>query len=54
MDLKCLSQAHFKFDKKEKKWHNVPKIFSSGETNDEEQVFMLEGPCPAHKIDEEL
>ena len=49
MDLKSFSQEHFKFDKKEKKWHKTSK-----EKADEEQALILEGPGLDPKIDKVL
>ena len=53
-DLKCLSQAHFKYDKKEKTWHKTSKVYSALEKADEEQILMLEGPGLDSKVDKVL
>ena len=41
--MKCLSQTHFKFNKKEKKWHTAPKVYTVVEKADEEDAVMQEG-----------
>ena len=54
LDLKCLSQAHFKFDKKEKKWHKTSKVYYVVEKAEEEQVFILERPGLDSRVDKVL
>ena len=54
LDLKYLSQAHFKFDKKEKTWHKTSKFYSTLEKAEEEQVLMLEEPGLDSKVDKVL
>ena len=43
LNLKCLSQAFFKYDKK-KEWHKVPRVQPSVEGTEGGEVLMLEGP----------
>ena len=54
LDLKCLSQAPFMFDKKDKKWHKASKVYCALEKADEEHVLLLEGPGLDPKIDKVL
>ena len=54
MDSKCLSQAHFKFDKENRRWHKMERSYSVVETVDEEHVLILKGPSSAQKLDETL